>query len=220
MCCRQRQDYRLPREKERAPATAGYYVVNGHKVDAFIARPFSGSTFPGMLLLRLTADTARRTLCLPTGLPVTHRVGFRFMPLVQGIITLSCLTPSYGAKSRGKHHGDWCGLCHSLTAASQNSLREMADNIEFSCPAASTQNYLELPSRIHRSTRPHRGQLQRQVMNTIRVMARPERADLTAHATKASHCKSLRCQAASRGASPTASIQFRRTLPAPSPRTA
>jgi hypothetical protein len=53
-------------------------------------------------------------------------------------------------------------------------------------------------------------------MNTIRVMARPERTNPTAHATKATHCKCLRYQTASRGASPTASFQFRRALPAPS----
>jgi hypothetical protein len=34
-------------------------------------------------------------------------------------------------------------------------------NIEFSCPAASAQSYMELPDRIHRFRRPHRGQLQR-----------------------------------------------------------
>ena len=34
-------------------------------------------------------------------------------------------------------------------------------NIEFSCPAASTQHYMELPGCIHRSIRPLRGQLQR-----------------------------------------------------------
>ena len=34
-------------------------------------------------------------------------------------------------------------------------------NIEFSCPAASTQPCLELPDRMHPSTRPLRGQLQR-----------------------------------------------------------
>ena len=39
-----------------------------------------------------------------------------------------------------------------------------AQNIEFSCPAASTQRGMELPGSIHRSTRPLRGQLQRQVM--------------------------------------------------------
>jgi hypothetical protein len=34
-------------------------------------------------------------------------------------------------------------------------------NIEFSCPAASTQHRMELPGCIHRSRRPLRGQLQR-----------------------------------------------------------
>ena len=52
------------------------------------------------------------------------------------------------------------------------------------------------------------------------VMAWPERANATAHARKATHCKSLRYQAASRGCSPTASVQFRRALPVPSHRTA
>ena len=37
-------------------------------------------------------------------------------------------------------------------------------NIEFSCPAASKRHYMELPGCIHRSTRPHRGQLQRFVL--------------------------------------------------------
>ena len=38
-------------------------------------------------------------------------------------------------------------------------------NIEFSCPAASTQNWMELPGCIHRYRRPLRGQLQRFVMS-------------------------------------------------------
>src|SRR5271157_3693851 len=58
-------------------------------------------------------------------------------------------------------------------------------NIEFSCPAASTKHYLASRGCIHRSKQHIRGQLQRLVMNTIRVMARPERAHLTARATKA-----------------------------------
>src|SRR5208283_3079237 len=64
-------------------------------------------------------------------------------------------------------------------------------NIEFSCPAASTQNQMALPGYVRRSRRPLRGQLQRLVMNTIRVMARPERAYLTAHATKATPWQKL-----------------------------
>jgi hypothetical protein len=56
--------------------------------------------------------------------------------------------------------------------------------MEFSCPAASTQHYLELPSRIYRFTRHLRGQLQRQVMTTIRQMAWPVRINCTAHATE------------------------------------
>jgi len=43
------------------------------------------------------------------------------------------------------------------------TLKYCGHNIEFSCPAASTQNCVELPSCIHRSTRPQRGQLQRSV---------------------------------------------------------
>ena|SRR5271157_268375 len=39
-------------------------------------------------------------------------------------------------------------------------------NIEFSCPAASAHHHIELPSRIRRSKRPPRGQLQRFVMFT------------------------------------------------------
>ena len=62
---------------------------------------------------------------------------------------------------------------------------------------------MESPDCVHRSKRPQRGQLQRFVMNTIRVMARPERANLTAHATKATHRKRLRYPAASPVASPT-----------------
>src|SRR5208337_3107120 len=63
-------------------------------------------------------------------------------------------------------------------------------------------------------------QLQQLATTTIRVMAWPERATLLARARKATHCESLRYQAASRGGSPTASIQFRRALPAPSHRIA
>src|SRR5208337_860558 len=63
-------------------------------------------------------------------------------------------------------------------------------------------------------------QLQQLATTTIRVMAWPERATLPARARKATHCESLRYQAASRGGSPTASIQFRRALPAPSHRIA
>jgi hypothetical protein len=37
----------------------------------------------------------------------------------------------------------------------------MAHNIEFSCPAASTQRCIELPGCSHLSRRPLRGQLQR-----------------------------------------------------------
>src|SRR5271157_3062257 len=64
-------------------------------------------------------------------------------------------------------------------------------NIEFSCPAASTKHYLASRGCIHRSKQHIRGQLQRLVMNTIRVMARPERAHLTAHATKATPWQKL-----------------------------
>src|SRR5208283_1546705 len=42
------------------------------------------------------------------------------------------------------------------------TLRESMDhNIEFSCPAASTQHNMELPDRTRPSRRPFRGQLQR-----------------------------------------------------------
>jgi hypothetical protein len=57
-------------------------------------------------------------------------------------------------------------------------------------------------------------------MNTIRVMARPERAYPTAHARKATPWQALRYQTASCAVPPTASVQFRRALPAPSHRTA
>ena len=70
-------------------------------------------------------------------------------------------------------------------------------NIEFSCPAASTQNCMELPGCVHRSRRPHRGQLQRFVMTTIRVMAWPVRAKLTAHAEKRLLAKASRYHTAS-----------------------
>ena len=93
-------------------------------------------------------------------------------------------------------------------------------NIEFSCRPESTR-YATVRltafvlNRLHPS-----GQLQRFVMNTIRVMAWLERANLTAHATRATHSESPRCQTASRCASPTASLQFRRSHPMPSRMTA
>jgi hypothetical protein len=38
-------------------------------------------------------------------------------------------------------------------------------NMEFSCPAVSTQRYMELPDCTRRSTQPLRGQLQRFVIH-------------------------------------------------------
>ncbi len=40
-------------------------------------------------------------------------------------------------------------------------------NIEFSCPAVSTQHYMELPDCMHGFTRPLRGQLQRFVVQSL-----------------------------------------------------
>ena len=70
-------------------------------------------------------------------------------------------------------------------------------NIEFSCPAASGQHCMELPDCIQRSIRPFRGQLQRFVMTTIRVMACTERASLNALATKATESITFRFSTAS-----------------------
>ena len=70
-------------------------------------------------------------------------------------------------------------------------------NIEFSCPAASTQRFMELPDCTCRSGRPPRGQLQRFVMTTIRVMAWPVRAKLTAHGEKRLLAKAFLYQTAS-----------------------
>ena len=76
---------------------------------------------------------------------------------------------------------------------------------------------------IYRPKRPFRGQLQRFVMTTIRVMAWPVRAKLTAHATKATPGKSLSvsyselcCDFNKCPPTKPASIQFQRTPPTPS----
>ena len=103
-------------------------------------------------------------------------------------------------------------------------------NMEFSCPAASTKRSMEFPGCIHCSRQALRGQLQRFVMTTIRVMARPQRAKPSAHATRATPGKThsvSKLRAARRLSqnavvsttckqSKFASIQFRRTYPAPS----
>src|SRR5208337_1224992 len=95
-----------------------------------------------------------------------------------------------------------------------------ACNIEFSCRPESTR-YATVRLTAFVLNRLHPGgQLQRFVMNTIRVMAWLERANLTAHATRATHSESPRCQTASCGASPTASLQLRRSYPMPSRMTA
>ena len=81
-------------------------------------------------------------------------------------------------------------------------LRKIEYNIEFSCPAASTYRFLELLGCIHRFTQHLRGQLQRQVMTTICVMAWHQRSKLSAHATeqtplqKSFSTKSASCPAA------------------------
>ena len=89
---------------------------------------------------------------------------------------------------------------------------------------------MELPGRIHRSARPLRGQLQRQVMTTIRRMAWLERAICTALASRPapgnSHSHQI-CELPGgipQKAAPSAtckqlkvaSIQFRRASPTPS----
>ena len=73
----------------------------------------------------------------------------------------------------------------------------MSHNIEFSCPAASTRHFIDLSGCIHRSNQHLRGQLQRFVMTTIRVMAWPVRAKLSAHGEKRLLAKAFLYQTAS-----------------------
>ena len=55
-------------------------------------------------------------------------------------------------------------LNHHYFEKVPTTLKFCGHNIEFSCPAESTQNHMELPGCIHPGRRPFRGQLQRFVM--------------------------------------------------------
>src|SRR5271157_5398147 len=59
-----------------------------------------------------------------------------------------------------------CLQCDSVTML-------FPPNIEFSCPAASTQNRVELPDCIHCCRRPLRGQLQRFVRRSLAISRLP-----------------------------------------------
>ena len=94
----------------------------------------------------------------------------------QGCVILPCLSPLRGLQNFNCYTAPFkCSVIRLKESIPYmfyyseprlNSVETFCDhNIEFSCPAASDARKFELPSRIHGSIRPLRGQLQRFVIH-------------------------------------------------------
>jgi len=147
---------------------------------------------------------------------------------VHGTVESTCSCPLNRDDALGKAialaNGMLSPWAQSPTATRISPSDLQPHNIEFSCPAALAQPRMELPRSIQRSRRPLRGQLQRQVMITIRVVAcmaatcLPQRTRNQADSWKQPFRSRQRADRYTNKwvAIRLASIQFRRTLPAPS----